>query len=223
MIHIFLRLTDTDARQEKKSNQVRNSHESVHDIRKNPDGFQLEERAAGNEKDKNQTVRENALRPHEINHAAFAIVVPAQYRRESKENKTDQQHVSAKNRKRGSKRRICKRRAVFHTAPYTGDHKRQAGQCTDNDGVNKSAGHGNKTLLSRPFRFSGSRHDWSRTEARFIGEYPRATPFLIAIMTVAPRKPPVAAVVVKALSKIMETAAGTLSAKTSRTPMVDRK
>ena len=36
---------------------------------------------------------------------------------------------------------------------------------------------------------------------------PRATPFLIAIMTVAPRKPPVAAVVVKALSKIMETAA----------------
>ena len=62
---------------------------AVHDIRKNPDGFQLEERAAGNEKDKNQTVRENALRPHEINHAAFAIVVPAQDRRESKENKTD--------------------------------------------------------------------------------------------------------------------------------------
>ena len=89
MIHIFLRLTDTDARQEKKSNQVRNGHEAVHDIRKNPDGFQLEERAAGNEKDKNQTVRENALRPHEINHAAFAIVVPAQDRRESKENKTD--------------------------------------------------------------------------------------------------------------------------------------
>ena len=50
---------------------------------------------------------------------------------------------------------------------------------------------------------------------------PRATPLRIATSTVAPRKPPAAAVGVKALTMICSTAAGIWSAKTTRKATVE--
>ena len=52
---------------------------------------------------------------------------------------------------------------------------------------------------------------------------PRATPLRIAIMTVAPKKPPAAAVGVNAHSKIVAIAAGTSEAKTIKMPTVEIK
>ena len=52
---------------------------------------------------------------------------------------------------------------------------------------------------------------------------PRATPLRIASITVAPRKPPCAAVVVKALSITSAIAPGTWSAKLTKMPKVVKK
>ena len=57
---------------------------------------------------------------------------------------------------------------IIVTTPYTGYNQRQTCQSTNDDGINKGTGHGNKTLFCRPFSFRSSCYDGRTTQASFI-------------------------------------------------------
>ena len=84
------------AGQGQQGNQVRNSHESIDNICQNPDGFKFQKCAARNQCDKDDTVRKNSFGTSQVNHAAFAVVVPSEDGGESEEYQADHEHVAAK-------------------------------------------------------------------------------------------------------------------------------
>ena len=57
VVEVFLRLRRDDAGQAQEGNEVRDSHEAVHDIRQGPDGFQFEENGGCQDDDVADTVK----------------------------------------------------------------------------------------------------------------------------------------------------------------------
>ena len=85
MVQVRLGFTYYLTREEKKGNQVRESHEAVYDISQRPDGFQLQEDCGSQHGDVAHAVHRDGLRAEEVFPAAFPIVVPSDDGGESKE------------------------------------------------------------------------------------------------------------------------------------------
>ena len=171
MVEIFSCLSYDDAGESQKGNQVWNSHETIDDIRQDPDGFKLQECAACDEDDEDDAIGKDALRAAEIDHAAFPIVVPSEDGGESEEDQPDHQHIAAEYGEcifESGIRECC---TVETIHPFAGNDDGKTGQCADDDGIDEGTGHRDQTLFCRPFGLSGSSYDRSRAEAGFIGEY----------------------------------------------------
>ena len=89
MLEVPLRFPGDDAAQREQGNQVRDGHEAVDNIGQDPDGFQFQEGAAGDEHDEDHAVRQDGLDAGQVDDAAFAVVVLVEDRREGEQHKVD--------------------------------------------------------------------------------------------------------------------------------------
>ena len=155
--------------QTNKSNQVGERHQAINDIRNNPNGFQFQERTATYHCNVEITVRHNTFYANQIFHAAFAIVAPTDNGSECEEYQTGGKHIFCHCRECRTECSFSQSSAINIASPNTSNNQGQTGQSTNDDGINESTGHRNKTLFCRPFGFSRSSYDRSRTQACFIG------------------------------------------------------
>ena len=170
IVHIFLCLRDDDARERDERDEVRDGHEAVDDVREDPDGFELEERAGGDEHDEDEPVGQHALRAEEVDAGALAVVVPAEDRREREEYEREREQAAADAAIRRHKRAVRHRRARGVALPDAREDEREARHRADDDRIDERARHRDEALLRRPLRLRGRRGDRRGAEAGLIGE-----------------------------------------------------
>ncbi len=82
-----LRLGDDDTRQEQETNQVRNRHQSVEDVRDGPNQIQVRRhRAESGDDDIHHPIRDDGFLPEQVIDRPFPIITPADDRREGEED-----------------------------------------------------------------------------------------------------------------------------------------
>ena len=160
-----------DAGQGNQGNQVRDGHEAVYDIGQNPDGFEFEETAAGNQCNEDYAVGHDPFGTEEIDAGALAVVVPAQDSGEGEEHECDSQEAAAHSTVSRSKGGARHGGTSGITLPYAREDESQACHGADNQSVDKGTRHGDKTLFSRFLGLGGSCGNGRRTEAGFVGEH----------------------------------------------------
>ncbi len=170
MFHIQFRLGDDDAGEGDEGDEVRDGHERVYDVGQDPDGFQFQETARCDEADEDDAVWQDDFDAAQIFRAAFAVIVPAEDRRESEENKGNHEEVAAESREGVREGCVRQGRAIEAARPFAGDDEGEPGQGADDDRVDEGACHGDEALLGRPFCLGRRCCDRSRAEAGFIRE-----------------------------------------------------
>ncbi len=159
-----------DAGEGEEGDQVRDGHETVQNIGERPNDIEVHEAAGKCHRDEDDAIGHDGFDAEEINGATFTVVVPSEDGGESKEDETRGEHIATESRVHRGESRIRESCAVEAIIPDAGDDDGEAGQRTNDDGINEGTGHGNETLLRRPTRFRRCRDNRRRTEAGFVGE-----------------------------------------------------
>lgn len=168
---VALRFCDDYTGEGDKGNEVRDGHEAVDDIGKNPDSLKFEEGTGCNQHNKNQAIRQDALGTHEVDAGAFAIVVPAENRREGEECQGNRQELTAEEAIDAGEGCAGHSGAGSIALPYAGQYECQSGHRADDDGIDERTCHRDEALFRRVFGLGGSCGNRCRTEAGLIGEY----------------------------------------------------
>ena len=84
-LEIAARLVDDDAREGDERDEVRDRHEAVDDVGEDPDRLEFQEGTAGDERDKDEAVRQNRTHAREVEDGALAVVVPPEDGRKGEE------------------------------------------------------------------------------------------------------------------------------------------
>ena len=152
---VLVRLSHDDARECQQRDEVRNGHEAVDDIGEDPDCLQLQESTRSDEQDEDDAIGQHAAIAEEVDAGAFAVVVPAENRREGEEHEGDRQQGTAHAAIRAGKSRTRHGRTGQVALPDAREHEREARHRADDDRIDEGTRHGNESLLRRPLRLGG--------------------------------------------------------------------
>lgn len=143
-----------DRRQQKESDQIRDSHQGIQGIGDEPQAaqFDIRQGADRDQKHPDQPERFDGFDTEEVLRAFFTVKAPADQSREGEEHQTDGNDVLSELRERRFKGDCRHRGTVLAALPCSGHDDDEPGHGTDHYRIEKDAEHGNRSLTGRAVR-----------------------------------------------------------------------
>src|SRR5690606_12949262 len=162
--------SEDDRAQHQQGNQVGNSHHGVHYVGHTPHQFQVDRSAHRDQYHPDDAERQYRPFAKQVLGTALAIKAPAEQGGEGKNGQADHHDRFAEAAVGGAERHRRQRRAIFAALPCACHHDGEAGNGTDDDGVNKSAEHADGALAHRVVGDGRGVGNWRAAKAGLIGK-----------------------------------------------------
>src|SRR5690606_12545142 len=141
--------SEDDRAQHQQGDKVGNGHHGVHHVGHAPYQFQVYRRTYRNQHHPDDAERQYRLVAKQVLGAALAIQAPAEQGGKGKNRQADDHDRFAQAAVGGAECHGRQRRAIFAALPYACHHDGEAGNGTDDDGVDKGAEHADGALAHR--------------------------------------------------------------------------